>query len=506
MTAEDFVDSGSSSMMRRVGRGVSWSALSTIILRLGQFIMGIVIARLVAPQEFGIFVVALTVLAIVANVSDLGLASAVIREVGRTRIIAPTVATIAIAASAVLTGVMFGFAPQLASALGSSAATQAVQLLSLTVLIGSFGAVPGAILVRDYQQGRKFAADGTSFIVSNIVLIVLALSGAGVLALVWSRIAGQVVSTVMLIVLARERYWPGFDRSEAGRLLKFSLPLAGASLVGFSIGNADFIAVGRISGATSLGTYNLAFNISSWPVSIFTSILNSVTLTTLSRAKGSADALRSHLRAALTVLASLSFPVTAICIALAYPLVELLYGERWILAAPLLAVLSVFGSIRVILALLSDLIVALGHSGLLVVLQLIWIAGLIPALVIFVSLWGAVGAAWANVAVAVVIVVPAYLVVVRLKAKLGMSWIFPSIIVPAIGAIACGFVAAWTSQLSAAPVLMCLIGGASGLVTYLLVTGYWLRGRIGHLRGLYGHGVGPDIIGPVAPDQGTEKQ
>ncbi|HET6868470.1 MAG TPA: oligosaccharide flippase family protein [Solirubrobacteraceae bacterium] len=101
----------------RVGRGVAWSALNSSVLRVGQFFIAIVTARLVSPAEFGVFVVALTVFSIVVNVSEVGVSAAIIREPDRTRQIAPTVSTIAIVTSALLAVMMAIAAPALAHAL-----------------------------------------------------------------------------------------------------------------------------------------------------------------------------------------------------------------------------------------------------------------------------------------------------------------------------------------------------------------------------------------------------
>jgi lipopolysaccharide exporter len=125
----------------RVGRGVAWSALNAGVLRLSQFGMSIIIARVVAPREFGVFVVALTVYAIIVNVSEVGVGSALLREVDRAREIAPTISTIAITTSALLAGRMVATAPWFASALGSTAATNSVRVMALTVVIGGAGGI-----------------------------------------------------------------------------------------------------------------------------------------------------------------------------------------------------------------------------------------------------------------------------------------------------------------------------------------------------------------------------
>jgi len=469
-----------------VGRGVSWSALNAMVLRLSQLAMNIVTVRIIAPEQFGVFAVALTAFAIIVNVSDLGVGSAIVREVDRTRAIAPTVFTVALGTSALLGGLMALGAPLIATTLGAAAAADAIRVLALTVLIGAAGAVPGALLTRDYLQKRRFAADAAAFVVSSAVLVVLAIAGHGVMALAWSRVAAQVSSTVLLFVLAPERYGPGFDRREAKALLRFSLPLAGANFLTFSIANLDFVVIGRLRGALQLGYYNLAYNVSGWPVSVFTAVLNNVTLTTLSRVRRSIAELERHLSAALATLAAAAFPVSALCIALATPLVTTVYGPRWAPAAPALAVLAAFGSMRVAIALLSDLLVALGMTRRLLALQGIWIAALVPAMVLGVHLGGIVGAGVAHVVVAGAVGVPAYLLAISRRTGLGLAWVGRSVRMPALAALAAGIVA-WLVQRGVdGSVAACLLGGVTGSFVYAAVLWRWARRHVALLREMYG--------------------
>ena len=498
------------SLGQRVGRGVAWSAINAAVLRLSQFLVGIIVARLVSPNEFGVFVVALTIYTIIVNISELSVGSAIVREVGRTREIAPTVSTIAIGTSGLLTIVMVASAPWLADLLGAPAATSAIRILALTVVIGGLGMLPAAILTRDYQQKQRFAADATLFVVSSIVLVVMAALGMGVMALAWSRVAGMAASTVMLNVVEKERYWPHFNPHEARRLLRFSLPLAGANLISMFIGNVDFMVIGRLRGAVRLGYYNLAYNVSSWPVSIFSAILVNVTLTTLSRVRDSKAELERHLAAAMSALAATSFPLSALSISLATPLVTVVYGARWSPAATALMLLSVFGAARVIIALLSDLLVALGMTRGLLLLQVLWLGALVPAMVIGVRLWGIAGAGLAHAAVALVVVVPAYLLVIVRRSRVGVGWLITSTWMPLLASSACG-IAAWAAaRLPSSALLACAYGVVAGGATYLVLLGPWLRRLVRQLRSLYGEGAvslddsRTQVIAPVlAPDAGA---
>jgi PST family polysaccharide transporter len=473
-------------MGRLLARGAAWSSASTAVLRLGQFLVSIVIARLISPHDFGVFVVASTVYLIVINISEVGVSTALIREVDNADRIAPTVSAIAIANSALLAGIVVLAAPWLSSAFGAPAATGAVRVLAIPLLLAGPTAVPAALLTRDFQQGRKMLADVANFVVANGTLLALALHGSGVMALAWSRVAGQVVSAVLLFALAPQRYWPGFDRREAARLLRFGAPLAGANLAGFTLGNVDFMVVGRFAGPLQLGYYNLAYTVSGWPVSIFTAILSSVTLPALARVKGGMAELSQHIGAALAALCAAAFPVAALCMVLSRPLVTVVYGARWAPTAPILVILAGFGASRVVVALFSDVLVALDRTRVLLHLQLIWLGALVPAMLLGVHWGGGRGAAVAHVTVALAVVVPAYLVAMRRAAAVPLRPLLGLAGYPLL-ATAAGGAAAWlVAEQVASPWAKLGLGCLTFGVVYLVTLGRWLLVLRRELARLYG--------------------
>jgi lipopolysaccharide exporter len=480
------VVSSTAGLGRKLSHGVLWSGLNTAILRLGQFVISIILARLISPHEFGVFVVALTLYLIVINISELGVSTALVREVDNADRIAPTVSTIAIVSSAALAVVMYTSAPVLAAALGAADATDAVRVLAIPLLLAGLSAVPAALLTRDFRQDRRFAADMSNFVVANATLLVLALDGHGVMALAWSRVAGQVVSTILLIVFAPRRYPPGFDVREARRLLRFGGPLAGANLVGFTLVNIDFMAVGRLTGPLQLGYYNLAFTVASWPPSVFSTILQSATMPALARVRGGVSEVARHVNAGVAALCAVAFPVTAVCAVLAHPLVTVVYGTTWAPAAPILVVLALFGSVRVVLLLFSDVLVVLDRTQQLLHLQVLWLCVLAPAMFLAVHAGGAVGAGVAQVLVAVVVVVPAYLVILVRHVGLPLRVLVRPAGWPLAAAAVASAVAYLVADRLASPWAKLVAAAGCFAVVYVLVLGRWLLHLKRELNGLYG--------------------
>src|SRR3954453_11234177 len=132
-----------SSLRTQVRRGVAWSTLDVAVNRACTFAMGVVVARLLTPDDFGVYAVALVVHAIIVNVSELGVSTALMRG-GEESVdaAAPTVATIALLSSLVLGGLMALLAPSLAPLLGSADATVPIQVMAITLPLAGVSAVP----------------------------------------------------------------------------------------------------------------------------------------------------------------------------------------------------------------------------------------------------------------------------------------------------------------------------------------------------------------------------
>jgi PST family polysaccharide transporter len=187
----------------QVRRGLAWSTVSNVVLRLGNLAFGALMARLIAPNEFGVFAVALTVWMILGAFAEFGLGSDLVRRADHERYV-PTVATLGLALSGTLALIMYALARPLAIGFGSPGATPVIQLMSVPLAMIGLSVVPAALLQRQLKQGTVFAIDTTALVVSTGFMVAFAMGGAGPIALALGRMSGQVV-TVVLQYAAQKR-------------------------------------------------------------------------------------------------------------------------------------------------------------------------------------------------------------------------------------------------------------------------------------------------------------
>lgn len=462
----------SSELAAQVRRGLGWSILSSLTLRLGSLVLGMVLARLLVPEQFGVYAVALAVQAVLITLADLGLSADLIRsdDPGRR---APTVATLGLVSGASLALVMVLSADLVARTFGSPDSASVIAALSLTLVLAGAGVVPYAALQRRFAQRTIFVIAGIDFVIATGVTLVLITAGWGVMALAAGRIVAQLVTVVLQFRLSHTRPRIGVDRRVVGSVLVFGAPVAGANMLSWALLNIDNLAVARLAGPVALGFYVLAFNVSTWPMSAIGQAVRAVALPAFARLPTGATQRDPSLGRAAGVAWAGALPAGVALAVLAVPLVTLLYGTTWRPAAPVLAALGLFGALRVLFDLMACYLLARGRSGSVLGLQVLWVVALVPALVVGTRTGGIAGAGWAHLVVATSVVLPAYVVAVGragadLRALAGSSWPPVLAVLPAAGV---GLLAADRIETSAAAV----IGGAlAGGVVYAALLWRWV--------------------------------
>ncbi|UPO77617.1 oligosaccharide flippase family protein [Arthrobacter sp. Helios] len=479
----------------RAARGALWSGANALMMKLAGIGVMVVVVRLVTPHDFGVFAAALVVHAVVSSFGELGLSSCVARRDLDPEKVASTVALLALLSSFLLAVGMALAAEPLAAALGAPEAAGPIRVLSIAVFLGGVFTVPGALLVREFRQGRVFLASIISFVPANLILVLLAVNGDGAMAFAWSRVAGQLVSGVVMALSVDRTYWPRLRRAEVGPVLRFGLPLAGANLLGYSLLNADYAIIGAFLGPGELGIYTLAFTVASWSTSVLSSTINSVAMPAFSALRSDPAELRRFLAKTSRLVALIAFPISALTIALADELVAVLYGQPWAAAAPVLRVLALYGGLFALSLLLSNLLVGQGRAGAVFGVQAAWLLILVPAVGLSVGPYGLPGAAWVHVAVIALAVFPLYLHAVRSSVPAPGRLLARAAGAPAAAAAAAALLGLLAAGAGNSDFLRLLFGGLAGCAVYLILCAPMIRrilpaapaGRAGELLAAYDH-------------------
>ncbi len=476
----DSAPAGDTSLLGRAGRALGWSFASTAIGRLSTLAIGIALARILGPEEFGTYAVAMVALTAVLSFNELGVSLAIVRWPGNPVQIAPTVATISVGASLGIYLVCFLGAPAFAAAMGDPEAVPVVRLLTLAVVISGLVATPVAMLQREFRQGRKMIADQVTTWVSALTSIGCAVSGLGAMSLAVGHIAGSVIGAVLFIAFAPRHVRLGFDRERAAALLRFGLPLAGSSIVVFAVANLDRLIVGAVLGPVPLGIYVLASNLSNWPISVFSQPVRAVAPAALARLQHDPAAMRRTFLSTAGLLASVTLPVCVLLVTAADPLIRFVYGSAWQAAATVLPWLGLLAMLRIVFELVYDYFVVLASTRVVFTVQVVWLTALVPAVLAGAHLGGPAGAAAAQFAVALAVVFPIYLRELR-RVGVPAREFGKRLVLPIAGAALVGAVA-WAAGSAIRNDLLALLVAGTASVAVLGALVYRLRSTLRDLR------------------------
>jgi O-antigen/teichoic acid export membrane protein len=453
---------------RNVKKGLGWSVGGTLFSKLGGFALGIVLARLLAPEDFGLYAVALAATQIVMMIKDLGLEAATQHWRGPIDEMVPTASTISVAFSATVYLIFFFGAPAFAELAGNPDAAPVLRMLTAVILIYGFNAVPTGVLLRGFRQARLVTANFAGLAVNAAVAVGLAVAGAGAMSFAVGQVAGTLATGILVYIASGLHLRFGFDRGIAARLLTFGVPLAGGLALEAVLLNVDFVVIGRLLGATSLGYYLLAFNISSWALTSLTASIRYVAVAGFSRlSEMDVGTMNAGVQRSMKSLFMLVAPIGALTAALATPMVTALYGEEWSPAAEALRFLAILTVVRVLISLAHDLFMGLGSTRSMVLINGAWTIALIPVMVVAVHVGGINGAGAAHAVVALGVAAPLTIFALR-RVGIRLGPIVPGLLRPTLASgLAVIAALAVDRSLHAPPIVRLAFAGVAGLVVYI---------------------------------------
>jgi len=456
----------------QVRRALGWSVANQVILRAASFLSGVLLARLLVPEDFGLFAVALAVMTILVSVNDMGVILGLVRWPGKVEEATPTAFTLAVGSSLVLFAAASAAATPLAGLTGNASAAGLIRVMAISVVIDGVVAVPMGALVRAFRQDVLAKAELGAIPIGIAVTVGLALAGAGPWSLAIGRVAASAATATFFLSASPIKLRFGWHRDVARQLLVFGLPLAGTTLVEELLLNLDYLIVGAILGVEMLGLYLLAFNLANWPISIMKEGIRRVSIAGFARLARDRGRLNTQFNRSVGLLVTGALPMCLGLAILGEPLIRVVYGEKWTLAATALGVLAFLGLARLIVGLLFDLLIALGRSRTTLALQLTWLVVLAPALYLATRWTQTIrGPAVAHVIVAYGLVVPLYLIALHANG-IPLLHLARLLVRPmAAGCVAAAIMLLGRQRFDR-PLPQLAVGAAGGLVYVALVTPY----------------------------------
>lgn len=344
--------------------GVAWNFIEKVLMRGASFIIGIILARLLSPSDFGL----IGMLAIFVAISNVfiegGLAKALIQRKDCQDIDFSTAFVANVGMSLMIYVVLFLTAPLIADFYDEPILTDITRILSLNFVLGSFNIVQRAKLMANVDFKSLAQINVISTIVSGIVGIAMAYYGWGV----WSLVGQTLCSTIVLLLLfpfySKWRPSIKFSPNSFRQLFGFGSKLMATGVYSVILNNISTICIGRFYKSNQLGFYTRASQFPEIISSTMFDVLGNVTFPVLSHLQDDREKLVSVYRKSLFITAMLIFPLMILCALLSRPMVIILLTEKWLPCVVLMQWLFLARMFTPLSAINMNILNAIGRSDL----------------------------------------------------------------------------------------------------------------------------------------------
>ena len=448
--------------------GFKWSAVGQLGTEASKFLVGLLLARILGPEAFGLISIVLVFTGIANIVLEFGFAEALIQRKEVKEADWSTVFWVNAGTGILLCLLLLGIAPFLA------AFYEEPQLENITRVLGGIFLFQGLTVIQRAQFSRELQfkllakVDVAGFVGSGLLSLLAAWAGWGVWALVVQHLSRSLIMSGMLWFMSPWRPRRIFSKASFRESFSFSAYLFVNRILGHLSMNADSLVIGKMVDNQSLGHYNRAMFTVLFPVSILTNVMTRVLFPSLSGIQGNVEQARQLI---LKITGAMTFfvaPVMSLMVALAAPMVFLLYGGEWMPMVPYLQVFAVLGVASTLSRIADTTVMSMGRKDLIMKIALFE-----KPVVVIATLVGIYWGVWGVLVGKLIITIPIIWLKVKWMAEClgtsGRTVIAPALL-PTLHAAGTGLVV-WLTTLVAAPVVntwwFFLAAGLAGGLLYL---------------------------------------
>jgi len=420
-------------LARRGIVGAWFAGGSTVLTSLLQAAKLVVLARLLAPEDFGVMGMAMVVVAFAGLAADLGLGGPVIQREDVPGDVLSSLYWLSLTTGVAACAGLAIASPAIAALFHEPRVAPVLASLSLVFVLQPLGALHQALAEKALYFRRLATIDITASAVGGICGIVIAVSGGGVAALVFDTVLTAATRAALLVVAGRGSWRPRlvFVRRGLSGYLTFGLLSVGQRTANYATANVDYALVGGFLGASALGVYKMAYELATLTPGRLNAVVSRVFFPVLTRVAGDRDRFRGAFLRMQETATLVGAPVVA-GIGLVAPLaIPGLLGPRWHAAEPLVRILCLVGLCRVIAGTIGPALLAAGRPDLGLRWSLMIVAIQVPALLLAVSTGHLRAVAWTFVGMQILYVVLNYhILVTKLFGPCAAAYV--SSIVPAL--------------------------------------------------------------------------
>lgn len=332
----------------RAVKGVIWSAIERFSVQIVQFVVTIILARLLSPTDFGIVAIILVVMNILQIFNEVGFGAALMQKLDRDELDFSTVFVFNLIFGVILYMVLYLIAPHFASFFKLPDLAKLTRLLGLNLIISSFIVVQRTKLFIKVDFKTQAKAALIAIILSGCVGIYCAYNGMGVMALLVQQLLNNIINTLFIWLFVKWKPKLKFSYQRFMILYNFAYKLILARLVNTIFQEAYSLVIGKMYAPAQLGYFNRAKSFVSISSNNITTIVQKVSIPILCEAQKNKEKMGSQLLEFIQKTAFIVYPLLFGLYVLAEPLIRVLLTDKWLPSVWMLQVLCPVGLLFVI--------------------------------------------------------------------------------------------------------------------------------------------------------------
>lgn len=380
------------SIKRAALSGMIWTFSQQISVQLINFIVQIILARILLPEIFGLIAMLSIFIAVGQTLMDSGMTSSLIRSKEIDQIDYSTVFFTNILISVLVYVIIFVSAPAIGHFYNQPVLVDVLRVFSLTFIIKSFVAVHTTKMTKELDFKLQMKLQIPSTIGGAVIGIILAMKGYGIWSLVWLNLSQSIIFTLHNWFSG---YWMPtlvFNYEKFKSHFSFGYKITLSSLIDTVYNNAYNIIIAKFFSPSIVGYYTQADSLRLFPVSQLSLVLSKVTYPIFSNIKDDVK-LKEAYRLTMLLILFIVIPVMLVLMIVAEPLFGFLYGEKWLPAVPYFTILCIASIVRPIGTYNLNILKVKGRTDILLKLELIKKVIGIATLVIFLP-FGVIALVW----------------------------------------------------------------------------------------------------------------
>lgn len=327
------------SIKKKSLNGVMWSGVEKVAYEVIQFVVSIVLARLLTPHDYGAIGLMTVFIVFSQLFIDGGLSTALIQKKDRTEEDYNTVFWFNLGMSVLLYAIIFIISPIVANYYEMPELKSLLRILALTLMISPFSSIQVTQLTINVDFKRISIASLPSAIISGIIGIYMAYHGYGAYALVAQQVSMALMRCIILNLFSNYRIRMFFSKESFKDMFSFSFKLVLASSLDRVYSSVYTMVIGKVFSPSVLGLYSRGTHFAKLPANILGDIFNRVTLPVMSSVQEKPNSLSNVFRKYIQVSSFVIFGVIVCLLLLSKPLVRILLTDKWIDAVPIIQIL-----------------------------------------------------------------------------------------------------------------------------------------------------------------------